>query len=729
MGAKKTFNVMAISPTPTHRTVRGNRQRIFQVLRKLQSMGGTIHFVYFPREWECKLDPVEMEMMKEQWDQVHLINPNGFPPDAPQGSHHYIDEWYDDNIGNYCNWLSWGTFFDIVIVNYAFFSKTLELLNPNFLRVLDTHDQLAGRKELLLANGAQPEFFYTTEPEENKAFERSDVILAIKKEEQLAFCRRTDKPVVRLGHSAEIPVREHKTNAKKILIGYLGSDNSINKAGLARFVEHFSPVLARLGGKAELHIAGLISEFSELEFAGLPNIVVRGRVKSVEAFYADVDLVVSPFDFGTGLKIKTVEAIINGCAVMGTNHAFDGLETTEKQHLYATCRELAEACADLLEGPNPVGEIARLQQISETMLTTFSKEFDDVLGGLVNLSRMRRMVFVPVEDFYLESTPAQLRSANMIRELSDKFHLHVVYPYHNAEPDRLSAALQSWQWKNSFHLNEEGLPEAAFVESCCAALTPRIAISALPIANVDADIFVADLLTGNLLTWKRIWNDPTARQPDRIFIVSEECWAELENSPLHLQRTIRYCVGMLDRNRYVRNGQSILIQCADPSLYATEINACVTLAALSGRSAVKVVLVSDLPFDGFVDAHMSTAEAALMSSREFGLNIELGPVQVQFVEIRRALMSNGAPTIMTFPPGSPRRHITAAEFGVAGTSELRILLDRFLNAKDVRANMERAAIETSHIYNAVEAMRMVALDLEALAQQGKSALIAELAEI
>ena len=78
-------------------------------------------------------------------------------------------------------------YYDCVIVNYSFLSKALDLVKGCTLKVLDTHDQLAGRKEILEDLGLEPDFFYLTEEQEAKAFHRANIVVAIKKEEAESF--------------------------------------------------------------------------------------------------------------------------------------------------------------------------------------------------------------------------------------------------------------------------------------------------------------------------------------------------------------------------------------------------------------------------------------------------------------------------------------------------------------------------------------------------------------
>ena len=46
--------------------------------------------------------------------------------------------------------------------------------------MLETHDSFSGRRETFEAHGIAPEFFYTTLERERVAFDRADLVVAIK---------------------------------------------------------------------------------------------------------------------------------------------------------------------------------------------------------------------------------------------------------------------------------------------------------------------------------------------------------------------------------------------------------------------------------------------------------------------------------------------------------------------------------------------------------------------
>jgi hypothetical protein len=60
--------------------------------------------------------------------------------------------------------------------------------------------------------------------------------------------------------------------------------------------------------------------------AALPAGVERsGFVQDLSAAYARAALVINPVERGTGLKIKTVEALVHGKCVVGSAHSLHGL--------------------------------------------------------------------------------------------------------------------------------------------------------------------------------------------------------------------------------------------------------------------------------------------------------------------------------------------------------------------------------------------------------------------
>jgi glycosyltransferase involved in cell wall biosynthesis len=84
-----------------------------------------------------------------------------------------------------------------------------------------------------------------------------------------------------------------------------------------------------------------------------PDVAVLGEVEDLAAEYAQADVVIAPVRFGSGTRVKIIEAFARGVPVVATPLASEGLDAQPEEHLLtgATPSELAVACARLLTDP------------------------------------------------------------------------------------------------------------------------------------------------------------------------------------------------------------------------------------------------------------------------------------------------------------------------------------------------------------------------------------------
>ena len=353
------LRVLVVSPTPTFPVDFGNRRRIYHVCRHLKDQGAEIHFVHYPSESEWReAFPLDFHLaMQRQWDSCHVVPVTRGLHSPPAGEDHTIDEWWDPAIGTMLDWLFRVQHFDVCIVNYTWLSRALEHCPRGVLRVLDTHDRFAGRRQVLEANGIAPEYFHTTEEQEAIAFGRADVVWAIKEEEAELFRRITTRPVLTVRHLEPLRLLPRgRRPATPTRFGILAARNNVNQANIRRCVAALLEHVARRLPPIELVIAGSCCEdLADLGRIGFLRLL--GRVEDVADFYRQVDVVLSPIAFSTGLKIKTGEALCHGKAVIALAHAFEGYVPTHRFHQLDTFQALAEACEEVARRPELVAEL------------------------------------------------------------------------------------------------------------------------------------------------------------------------------------------------------------------------------------------------------------------------------------------------------------------------------------------------------------------------------------
>jgi hypothetical protein len=343
------LRVLMLSPTPTHPQDFGNRKRIFSVCEALKSRGATVSFIHYPAEdaWRNALPAAVERAMADTWDAYYTAPVSRDLHAAPAGSHHLIDEWWDEAIGALVRWLFLVGSYDVFIVNYAWLSKAFEYAPPQIFKILDTHDRVAGRREMLQQNGVAPEFFYTTEEQEAIALARADLVWAIKDEERAVFEGMTASPVLTLAHldASDILPEPAADPEGYLRVGIVGARNNVNVTNIEGFLRAAIPVFDAAFAPVKIRIAGSVCQ--DLKQVDERFVELVGRLDSMRGFYENIDLACVPMDFSTGLKIKTAEALSYGVPVASLAHAFEGFAPQHRCHRLRDHASLARAIADI----------------------------------------------------------------------------------------------------------------------------------------------------------------------------------------------------------------------------------------------------------------------------------------------------------------------------------------------------------------------------------------------
>jgi len=355
------FDILVVSPTPTHPQDHGNRKRIYEICAELKRQGARIHFVHYPAEHDWRHQwPLRHEAdMRAAWDSYQLVAPGRALHCDAIGEDHAIDEWADPGLAHYLAWACRLRSYDMAIVNYTWLSFCLDAIPATVFKVCDTHDVFADRRRLLESHGIGAEFFHTTREEEARGLSRADLVWAIKKAEQDYFerdlglqnCLTMLHAEPERGFWTAPPSRDGFLRA-----GVIGARNNVNRRNLEDFLARALPAIERYMAPVKIVVAGGCSA----DFQGFshPNVEVIGRVADVADFYRAVDVVIAPMRFSTGLKIKVSEALASGAPLIAHAHAMEGYPTRERLHLLHDFDELALELVKLAFDPAPLPKLA-----------------------------------------------------------------------------------------------------------------------------------------------------------------------------------------------------------------------------------------------------------------------------------------------------------------------------------------------------------------------------------
>ena len=377
------MNILVFSPTLSHPQNEGNCKRIFTLTKYLQTLGHTIHFVYFT---QSGLSRKSFELMLNEWDTLTIIDKTTTFDLSTTG--YELDAWYQDDISPIVNEVVETFDIEVVLVNYIMQSKLLEYLPKNILKIIDTHDTFADRYLMYQENNAPAYTWYSVSKEDEiRALNRADIILAIQKEEADYFSTVTDVPVKVINHleSKHFTDRPYTSLQK---IGFVGSGNEINNHSIHKFLEAYLDHSIS-SSDIQIIIAGAICNRITIKH---PNIVLRGIVDDLEDFYSEIDLIINPLTFGTGLKIKSVEALSYGVPIISTKVGFEGIKSKHICHQIDTLEEMVEYIDSIHRSP---AKLLELEKLSKTIFDTYETK---VKRKIEKLFKTKTLYKVLVED-------------------------------------------------------------------------------------------------------------------------------------------------------------------------------------------------------------------------------------------------------------------------------------------------------------------------------------------
>lgn len=324
--------LLMVTNAPICPVINGSRKRMYNLVKLLEKAGFEVQIL-------ISNDRVGYMATKEQMpNKVHFFDSDRkkpyfavkrnefrekFPIDVLRvyPIPYMIDDMFPNGLDDFVAKLNNREHFDYVMVEYVYMSKALTKLGKRVTKIIDTHDILADRAYMYYDIGVKPKTFYTSKRQERKGLMRADIILAIQKDERKYFVRqvRNQRKVLTIGNYFETTENTKVIKEKKVL--FVGSNNDPNREALQYFLKDIWKKVKKIVPEAEFLIAGDVS--SSVEASELYTKV--GYVEELADVYSEARVVVNPMLSGTGLPIKSIEAMAYGKAMVMTESGARGL--------------------------------------------------------------------------------------------------------------------------------------------------------------------------------------------------------------------------------------------------------------------------------------------------------------------------------------------------------------------------------------------------------------------
>ncbi len=197
---------------------------------------------------------------------------------------------------------------------------------------------------------------------ELNALNRVDGIAAITKKDAAFFRQYAGiAPVIDVSFGVDLSVLPWPTHAdpEPNSLFHIGSMDWIpNQEGIRWFLEEVWPVVNKERPVLKLYLAGrnmpawLLNGF-------WPNVAVVGEVPDAREFMLSKETMIVPLMAGSGIRIKIIEAMANGKAVITTEVGAEGIEYTEGENLLVA-NDAEEFARAILRCYNEPGLIQKL---------------------------------------------------------------------------------------------------------------------------------------------------------------------------------------------------------------------------------------------------------------------------------------------------------------------------------------------------------------------------------
>ena len=330
--------ILFISDTIVMPLERGNRKRVYNLINMMREHGCDVDFLFlhtYPEEdpaltkefigedhfitFKNKKRPFHVWLKRKVRAVLEILH-------IPFLFRNFsIDESLSPELGPFLTKLFEKEHYDIVWCEYIYTSKALLYVPEGVTKVIDTVNAFTFKRAMYDAVGFKNYIFAINKKEEARGLKRADYVVAIQKEEEEFFKTIAPEDVKCLTIGENMPVKEpYAANTNTIL--FLGSYYVVNREGVKDFIANVLPLLKESGVSYTFKLVGSICK----HIPDSDEYIKMGYVEDIEDSYKDARLVINPVNQGTGLNIKSIEAISQTKPIVSHSVGVRGLKSDKE---------------------------------------------------------------------------------------------------------------------------------------------------------------------------------------------------------------------------------------------------------------------------------------------------------------------------------------------------------------------------------------------------------------
>jgi glycosyltransferase involved in cell wall biosynthesis len=270
----------------------------------------------------------------------------------------------------------------VLLAEYVFMTRAFARVRSDVVKVVDTHDVFSTKAAKVEEHGVS-DGLAMTEADESMLLNRADILIGIQPGETRDLARLApQRKVVNVG--VDFSVNDCTSGLPEDLIVLLvGANNPMNVKGLRDFLRFSWPLIRREVPLAQFYVVGGVGSALRVVPDGVS---LLGRVENLADAYRLARVVINPAVAGTGLKIKTVEALCHLRPLVTFPAGIDGIDEKAAPfcHVATNWFEFAMHVAELLaRDPSPTERASQAEILArafsaETIYAELAKALDDI---------------------------------------------------------------------------------------------------------------------------------------------------------------------------------------------------------------------------------------------------------------------------------------------------------------------------------------------------------------
>jgi glycosyltransferase involved in cell wall biosynthesis len=257
----------------------------------------------------------------------------------------------------------------------------IELMeNKKIINIKDVHFFRELRSEILLKKKTNHQIVMKREL---RIYKACDLVLCYNNKEMVMLQKLLPKTNIQL-HTYYDPtfIRNSEFKFNKRLV-FAGNFNHIpNLDGVHHLISDLTGFIE--DKDIGLNIYGPKSLEKLAEYRNLPWLKIHGQVANRQDIYKDGGIFISPLRFGSGIKIKLIEAALSSIPIIATPESIEGLKlnANEASFIYSTRGELKIQILEATSNLKKMSKIAKIAFESISMLSKKENFFENLKNEL-----------------------------------------------------------------------------------------------------------------------------------------------------------------------------------------------------------------------------------------------------------------------------------------------------------------------------------------------------------